>query len=39
MSKPLAMDDGQLASYYDEQKAKGAAAHYAKAGLGFSTPG
>ena len=33
------MNDGQLASYYDDQKAKGAAAHYAKAGLGFASPG
>ncbi len=39
MSKPLAMNDNQLASYYDEQKAKGAGAHYAKAGLGFASPG
>ena len=39
MSKPLAMDDKQLASYYDDQKAKGAGAHYAKAGLGFASPG
>ena len=33
------MDDAQLASYYDDQKAKGAGARYAKAGLGFASPG
>ncbi|CAL5224177.1 g6817 [Coccomyxa viridis] len=33
------MDDTQLAEYYDKTKAKGAGAHYAKAGLGFATPG
>lgn len=33
------MDDDQLAKYYDETKAKGAGARYAKAGLGFASPG
>ena len=33
------MDDKQLADYYDKTKAKGAGAHYAKAGLGFASPG
>lgn len=33
------MDDKKLANYYDEQKAKGAGARFAKAGLGFASPG